>query len=47
MYYELKIKFNTLHTFTSHHLVVAQVRERLSVSKQGVQLFDLERFNFR
>jgi hypothetical protein len=30
---------------TDHYLVVAKVRERLAVSKQGGQEFDGERFN--
>jgi hypothetical protein len=30
---------------TDHYLVVAKVRERLAVSKQGAQKFDAERFN--
>jgi len=29
---------------TDHHLVVAEVRERLAVSKQVAQHFDVERF---
>jgi len=32
---------------TDHHLVVAKVRERLAVSKQVAQIFDVERFNLR
>jgi hypothetical protein len=32
---------------TDHCLVVAQVRERLAVSKQAAQQFDEERFNLR
>jgi len=32
---------------TDHCLVVAQVGERLEVSKQEAQKFDAERFNFR
>jgi len=32
---------------TDHCLVVAQVGERLEVSKQAAQKFDAERFNFR
>ena len=32
---------------TNHHLVVAKVWERLAVSKQTTQKFDVERFNFR
>jgi hypothetical protein len=32
---------------TDHYLVVAKVRERLSVSKQAAQKFDGERFNLR
>jgi hypothetical protein len=30
---------------TDHYLVVAQVRERMAVSKQGTQTFDAGRFN--
>jgi len=30
---------------TVHYLVVAKVRERLAVSKQAAQKFDVERFN--
>jgi hypothetical protein len=32
---------------TVHYLVVAKVRERLAVSKQAAQTFNVERFNFR
>ena len=32
---------------TDHYLVVAKLRERLSVSKQAAQKFDGERFNLR
>jgi hypothetical protein len=32
---------------TDHYLVVAKVREKLAVSKQAVQKFDVERFNFK
>ena len=32
---------------TDHYLVVAKVRERLAVSKQAAQKFDVERFNLR
>ena len=32
---------------TDHYLVVAKVRERLAVSKQGAQKFDGELFNLR
>jgi len=32
---------------TDHYLVVAEVRERLAVSKQTAQMFDGERFNIR
>ena len=32
---------------TNHYLVVAAVRERLAVSKQTTQKFDVERFNLR
>ena len=32
---------------TDHSLVVAKVRERLAVTKQAEQKFDVERFNFR
>jgi len=30
-----------------HSLVVAELRERLSVSKQAAQKFDMDRFNLR
>jgi hypothetical protein len=32
---------------TDHHLVVANVRERLAVIKQEAQKFDAERFNLK
>ena len=32
---------------TDHYLVVAEVRERVGVSKQAAQKFDVERFNLR
>jgi len=32
---------------TDHYLVVAEVRERLAVSKQAAQKFDRERLNLR
>jgi len=32
---------------TDHYLVVAKFRDRLSVSKQSAQKFDVERFNLR
>jgi putative IMPACT (imprinted ancient) family translation regulator len=32
---------------TDHYLLVAKVGERLAISKQAAQKFDLERFNFR
>jgi len=32
---------------TDHYLVIAKVRERLAVSKQAAQKFDVERFNLR
>jgi hypothetical protein len=32
---------------TDHHLVVANVRERLAVSNEEAQKFDVERFNLR
>jgi hypothetical protein len=32
---------------TDHYLVVAKVRERLAVSKQPAQKFDVERFNLK
>jgi hypothetical protein len=32
---------------TDHYLVVAKVRERLAVSKQAAQKFDMEIFNLR
>ena len=32
---------------TEHYLVVAKVRERLAVSKQAEEKFDVEKFNLR
>jgi hypothetical protein len=32
---------------TDHYLVVAKFRERLAVSKQAAEKFDVERFNLR
>jgi hypothetical protein len=32
---------------TDHYLVDAKIRQRLSVNKQAVQTFDMERFNLR
>jgi len=32
---------------TDHYLVVAKVRERLAVSKEAGQKFDVEKFNLR
>ena len=32
---------------TDHYLVVAEVRERLEISKQAAQKFDGERFNLK
>ena len=32
---------------TDHYLVVAKVNERLAVSKQAAQTFDVERFNLK
>ena len=32
---------------TDHYLVIAKVRERLSVGKQAAQRFDRQRFNLR
>jgi hypothetical protein len=32
---------------TDHYLVVAKARERLAVSKQAAQKFDVEKFNLR
>ena len=32
---------------TDHYMVIAEVRERLAVSKQAAQRFDEERFNLR
>jgi hypothetical protein len=32
---------------TDHYLIVVNVRERLAVSKQAVQKFDMERFSLR
>jgi hypothetical protein len=32
---------------TDHYLVVAKLRERISVSKRARQMFDLERFDLK
>jgi len=32
---------------TNHYLMVAEIRERLAVSKQAAQKFDEERLNLR
>jgi hypothetical protein len=32
---------------TDHYLVIAEIRERLAVSKQAAQKMDMERFNLR
>jgi hypothetical protein len=32
---------------TDHYVVVAKIRERLAVSKQAAQTFDVDRFNLR
>ena len=32
---------------TDHYLAAAKVRERLTVSKQDAEVFDVERFNLR
>jgi hypothetical protein len=32
---------------TDHYLVVAEVRERLAVSKRAMQKFDMEKFNLK
>jgi len=32
---------------TDHYLVIAKVRERLTVGKQAAQMFDRQRFNLR
>jgi DUF1365 family protein len=34
-------------TVRHHYLMVIKVRERLTVSKQAVQNFDVEKFNLR
>jgi hypothetical protein len=39
--------FRRIYCDTDHYLVVAEVRERLAVSKQETQKFDAERFNLR
>jgi len=39
--------FRGAYIDTDHCLMVANVRERLALSKQEVQKFDGERFNFR
>jgi hypothetical protein len=32
---------------SDHYLVVSEVRERLAISKQATQKFEVERFNLR
>jgi hypothetical protein len=45
---ELDVRYFSLEDCdTDHYLVVAKVRERLAVSKQITQTFDMERFNFK
>jgi hypothetical protein len=39
-------RFKGAECHTHHHLVAARVRERLAVSKQAAQKFDVKRFNF-
>jgi len=39
--------FRGTYCDTDHYLVVAKVRERLAVSKQAAQTFDVDRFNLR
>ena len=39
--------FRGADCFIDHYLVVAKVRERLSVSKQAAQKFHVERFNIK
>jgi hypothetical protein len=39
------LSFREADCVTDHYLVVAEVRERLAVSKQRVQKFDVKRFN--
>jgi len=39
--------FRRIYRDTDHYLVVAKVRERLTVSKQETRKFDAERFNVR
>jgi len=41
------LSFSGADCDTDHYLVVAKVRERLAVSKQGTQKFNGERFNLR
>ena len=42
-----RVAVNILNRHTDHYLVVAEVRERLTVSKQEAQKFDVQRFNLR
>ena len=39
--------FRGANSDTDHYLVAAEVRERVAVSKQEAQKFDVERFNLR
>jgi hypothetical protein len=39
--------FRNVDCDTDHYLVVAKVRERLTVSKRATQKFDMERFNLK
>jgi len=39
--------FRRAHCDTDHYLVVAEFRERLTVSKKAAQKFDVEKFNLR
>jgi hypothetical protein len=39
--------FRSADCDSDHYLVVAKVRERLAVNKQGSQRFDMERFNLK
>jgi hypothetical protein len=41
------VYYNRADCDTDHHLVVAEVREKLSVSKAATQNFDVEKFNLK
>jgi hypothetical protein len=39
--------FGAVHCDTGHYLMVAKIRERLAVKKQGSHKYLMERFNFK